>query len=44
MLKKILREVMQEVLEQEMTDSLGAAKVSVQLAGLATGPAIMNAH
>lgn len=29
MLKKILREVMQEVLEQEMTDSLGAAKRSV---------------
>ena len=27
-LKKILRAVMQEILEQEMTDSLGASRVS----------------
>jgi transposase-like protein len=42
-LREIVRAVMQEMLEAEMTDALGPRRVSARPRGLATAPAITPA-
>ncbi len=43
LMKALMKEALQEVLEGEMTEFLGRRRVSVRKAGLATGPAITAA-
>ena len=43
LMKSLMKEALQEVLEAEMTDFLGAGPHDARKAAKATGPAIMNA-